>query len=199
MIQLLEKYAPSALPVVSAIMSETSKSHSKVYRCPTEWAQLIKSLASTSPVCSLLHPSESVDSLVHSMMEKDVTTDAVLMHKLQEEVPVIFQLIRSLGYYPKDVLVPLVENLWKKANSPFVSDIDDDHDSSSTLACGVNNDLCYFPALTKVRSRGLYVADKKSNDTICTKRTSKHPALLPGIFTLFCQHGVYSNFTCHSI
>ena len=30
---------------------------------------------------------------------------------------------------------------------------------------------------------------KKSNDSICTKRSSKHCALLPGIFTLFCKHG----------
>ena len=33
-----------------------------IYKCPSEWAQFIKSLASTSPTCALLHPSETVAS-----------------------------------------------------------------------------------------------------------------------------------------
>ena len=81
----------------------------------------------------------------------------------------------------------LIEELWKKSNAPFTTQ---DSGEVYTANSSIDSDLYYFPALPKVRSRCSYVADKKSNDNICTKRTSKHRALLPGIFTLFCQHGM---------
>ena len=79
----------------------------------------MKSLASTSPVCALLHPSDSDASLVCSMREKDITKDAVLMQRLQQEIPIIFGLVRSLAYYPLKILSPLLKELWTKANAPF--------------------------------------------------------------------------------
>ena len=194
MIELLNEYSPSAATIVSSIMSDqetkfSSKSKSNVYRCPSDWANLMKSLASTSPVCALLHPSDSVAKLISSMKEKDITKDAILMQKLQEEIPIVFTLIRSVAYYPQKILIPLLEEMWTKAKAPF--NIEDD--KSDDAAVGSDeyhiDDLSYFPSLPRVRSRGVYVADKKSNDSICTKRSSKHPALLPGIFTLFCEHG----------
>ena len=30
---------------------------------------------------------------------------------------------------------------------------------------------------------------------MCTKHSSKHPSLLPGVFTVFCQHGTKSNYS----
>lgn len=198
MIELLKEHAPSAAMVVSSITSDqetnfASKTRSNIYSCPNEWASLMKSLASTSPVCALLHPSDSVAKLVSSMKEGDITKDAILMQKLQQEIPVIFGLIRSLAYYPQKILTPLLEELWIKANAPF--NLEYCMDKPEILDASVENgechisDLSYFPGLPKIRSRGIYVADKKSNDTICTKRSSRHPALLPGIFTLFCEHG----------
>ena len=145
----------------------------------------MKSLASTSPVCALLHSSDSVAKLVASMKEKDITKDAVLMQKLQE-IPIIFALIRSLAYYPQKIFIPLLEELWIKAKAPFILEdcVDKPEDASvENGECHIDN-LSYFPGLPKIRSRGIYVADKKSNDTICTKRSSRHPALLPGIFIL---------------
>jgi hypothetical protein len=150
----------------------------------------MKSLASTSPVCALLHPSDSVAKLVSSMKEKDITKDAILMQELQQEIPIIFALIRSVAYYPQKLLIPLLEEMWTKAKAPFNVEDDKSEDASIGSQCGeCIDDLSYFPGLPKIRSRAVYVADKKSNDTICTKRSSRHPALLPGIFTLFCEHG----------
>lgn len=196
MIELLNEYAPSAAMVVSSIMSDQDTNFasiikSNMYRCPNDWASLMKSLASTSPVCALLHPSDSVAKLVSSMKEKDITKDAILMQKLQQEIPVIFALIRSLAYYPQKILIPLLEELWIKAKAPFNLEdcVDKPEDASVENSECHFDDLSYFPGLPKIRSRGIYVADKKSNDTICTKRSSRHPALLPGIFTLFCEHG----------
>ena len=148
-------------------------------------------VASTSPVCALLHPSDSVAKLISSMKEKDITKDAILMQKLQEEIPIVFSLIRSVAYYPQKILIPLLEEMWIKAKAPFNLEDDKPDDAAIGSHCGEYHidDLSYFPGLPKIRSRSVYVADKKSNDSICTKRSSKHPALLPGIFTLFCEHG----------
>ena len=39
------------------------------------------------------------------MQSKDISNDSDTMKCLQEEIPILlFQLIRSLEYYPKDVL-----------------------------------------------------------------------------------------------
>jgi len=50
------------------------------------------------------------------------------------------------------------------------------------------HDLEYFPALPIVRSRRDYSFEEVSPN-ICTKRSSRHPSLLPGIFLLHCRHG----------
>ena len=65
MTQLLQNFTPSTIPLVSSIAVEVQskcKQVTTMYKCPSEWAQFIKSLASTSPTCALLHPSETVAS-----------------------------------------------------------------------------------------------------------------------------------------
>ena len=118
----------------------------------------------------------------------------------KRSLAVIFALIRSLAYYPQKILIPLLEELWIKAKAPFNLEdcVDKPEDASVENGACRMDELSYFPGLPKIRSRGIYVADKKFNDTICTKRSSWHPALLPGIFTLFCERGVYSGFGYHS-
>ena len=80
---------------------------------------------------------------------------------------------------PPHQLYPVIYELLKKANAPFnipESQTDDPN-------CAYSDDS-YFPALPMVHGHGSYVAD--------TRGTS-HPTLLPGIFTLFCNHGMVQN------
>ena len=51
--------------------------------------------------------------------------------------------------------------------------------------------LCYFPSLPRVRIRRCFEADTDRKTVVCTKKSSGHPSLLPGIFTIFCPHGLY--------
>ncbi|KAK3608593.1 hypothetical protein CHS0354_042584 [Potamilus streckersoni] len=45
--------------------------------------------------------------------------------------------------------------------------------------------------LPEVCRMGKYQLDgKKENVPFCSKKHGRHPTLLPGIFTVFCQHGV---------
>lgn len=131
--------------------------------------------------------SDSVAKLVSSMKEKDITRDVIPMQKLQEEIPIVFALIRSVAYYPQKIFIPLLEEMWTKAKVPFSLEDDKPDDAAIGSHCGEYHidDLSYFPGHPRIRSRGVYVADKKSNDSICTKRSSKHPALLPEFLFYF--------------
>ena len=115
--------------------------------------------------------------------------ESFTMKCLQEEIPVLFELIRSPGYYPKDVLSSFLNELLNRANSPFPNH-DDRKGCATTKNADVINDnnLAYFPQLPKVRHRGYYRTDKNTSGPVCKQR-SAHPSLLPGVFTLFCQHG----------
>ena len=118
------------------------------------------------------------------MQSKDISNGPDTMKCLQEEIPVLFELIQSLGYYPRDVLSPFLNELLNKAKSPFLND--DRKGCSTTKNADVidNNDLAYFSKLPKVRNRGHYRTDKSNSAPVCKKRSS-HPSLLPGVFTLY--------------
>ena len=50
--------------------------------------------------------------------------------------------------------------------------------------------LCFFPSLPRVRIRRHYEADTERKATICTKKSYGHTSLSPGVFTIFCPHGL---------
>lgn len=53
--------------------------------------------------------------------------------------------------------------------------------------------LAHFPGLDKFRCRGIYDFDKipvKNTEAPCQHFfRGKHKSLLPGIFTIYCEHG----------
>ena len=80
----------------------------------------------------------------------------------------------------------LFMELLERSNAPFV-------EVSSQLTFNsdkVFQDDDYFPALQTGRHRRCYSADTIKSSKICTKRGTAHSTLLPGIFTLFCGHGL---------
>ncbi|KAL2082775.1 hypothetical protein ACEWY4_022593 [Coilia grayii] len=55
----------------------------------------------------------------------------------------------------------------------------------------------YFPNMPLVRDRGIFDADMSREDSRlidCKKMATRHPSLIPGVFTLFCGHGVCLGF-----
>ena len=81
---------------------------------------------------------------------------------------------------------PVLNEIIKKANLPFegceslvpdVMHLPEEHELKS---------LCFLP---RVRIRRCYEADSDSKAPSCTKKSTAHPSLTPGIFTLFCPHG----------
>ena len=162
-----------------------------VFACPTPWSGLLYALAQTSPVCALLHPSENLVDLLCTIESKDITTDVNAMEMLQKEIPLLFSFFRHLKYTHSSILLPIVKTMILKSKAPFALN------SSSTSISSLHSsqpphesELSYFPSLPKVRQRGYYTADKTNpKEKLCTKQSYGHPTLLPGIFTLFCEHG----------
>ena len=118
------------------------------------------------------------------------------MKFLQTTIPVLFQLTRSLGYYPS-LVVPIVKEMITKSQAPFGTIPAVDNSGTSRVgslleSCGTKEveSLCFFPTLSIVRKRRKYKADAAKHPfKVCTKKNAGHPSLLPGVFTLFCHHG----------
>lgn len=191
MLSCLQTHLPCAIAIIKA--STTNHHKDKTILCKSEWSALISVMSSPSPACATIHPSERVSSLLTVMENSDITKDTTSLKVLQEEIPVIFNLIRSLGYYPKEILAPLLSELSRVAFAAFSLLPVENIQTPATLTEENKVDLSYFPSLPQVRVRGVYQADKKASGhgRACRKRSSKHPSLLPGIFTIFCQHGIY--------
>ena len=60
------------------------------------------------------------------------------------------------------------------------------------------NKLSFFPNLPKIRGTHCYSADQRSKGLedidACRKYSWNHPTLTPGIFTIYCPHGVCCGF-----
>ena len=186
---LLAANSPSLLPLLDDIQKQVNLSL-PIVKCPSEWAQFLSALASPSPVCGLVHPSDQLFGILRRI--HNVTRDVSSMSILQKEVPVLFDLLGCVSQIPQS-LSQVIEKLIEKSLAPFGQDMQNADTEVSVYASKSENVLCelsYFPCLPKVRARGLYGIDAHNRRAMrCTKQHSGHPTLLPGIFTIYCPHG----------
>ena len=181
--------APSILPLLQFIKQQIDVSL-PLLSCPPEWSRFICALSCPSPVCAWIHPTEEVFDLLHKISLEDITVNPVLMSNLQQKIPVLFQLLRDVHHLPKRYLTPLFDALIEKSNAPFLSAAGTTEQKEQPEPQSILCDLACFPCLPLVRNRQRYDADCHSCKTPrCTKQSSGHPSLLPGIFTLFRSHG----------
>ena len=184
--ELVATHAPSLLPLMRVLLSQIDTSESLI-QCPKAWSNLISALASLSPVCALIHPSDRVFDVLKKITDSDFTANPLNMEVLQEEFPVLFEVMRDVTHLPKQAMTILISVLIEKANAPFQCA---ESESTSDNEEDPLQEISYFPHLPYIRSCGEYEADKKLRKAAgCTKQSTGHPSLLPGIFTLFCPHG----------
>ena len=162
------------------------------------FSSLLFALASDSAACALIHPSEQAKLIVDALLsDENIVHSPTTMSILQQEIPIIFNIIKSLGSLPPYVKL-VVRQLWAIAQTPF--DAKYDHSSSFSQPVPDNSEiLSCFPSLPIVRERSAYVADalSRSKFFICTKKSSRHVSLLPGIFSLYCEHGNFCTEILH--
>lgn len=103
----------------------------------------------------------------------------------------VYKLVCSINHTPYH-LVELLESLVEKAANSYPE--------STTATSLMDNHLLkdsFFPSLLPLRSRGTYKMDfttNKKGKYECTK-SKGHPSLLPGVFCLFCEHGICLDVT----
>lgn len=189
LVDLLECYAVSLADLIRFL--DCKQGTFGTYKCPVEWSTFLSALASASPVCGLLHPSERAFNLLKKMKTACITHSPTDMECLQQEFPVLFELVRSPKIFPQKLLSPIIDDLIEKSTAPFKPELKADLDVS-LCETSTTQELSFFPALRVHRRRKAYPADGSSgSQAVCTKKSQGHPSLLPGIFTLYCQHGKY--------
>lgn len=165
------------VPVCLEDVSKLRHNHSVIHQTITQG-----NFGKVSEVKDFLNPLKKGNVIL-----EDITVDPVAMQTLQQEMPVLFELLRLLKYVPTKVLSPLIAALIEKSVALFSSGRDH---SVPCVNASKMEPLSFLLQLLSIQSRGTYAVDRtNTTPKICTKRSTGHPTLLPGIFTLFCQHG----------
>ena len=152
---------------------------------PTPIAGLFNTLGRASPMCALLPQLDSLETfycrLIGNGPVEQCPEDMLL---LQQTFPLLFDIVE--GDQLLETLTAFITDLLEKAKSPFSRNgsIPD----AVQLDVHRTNDVEYYPCLPVVRSRGDYCLDD-TTPNICTKRSTRHPSLLPGVFLVHCKHG----------
>jgi len=148
---------------------------------------LFRCVASASPVCSYVYPSDSVHSTIRSLCDTGTKSDAKLLKSLQREAPIFFNILTELmgSCFPEE-FKGLLLFLCDKSMVPFAGAC-----VVSTSDRVSSTSLCSFPNLPELRLRGRFAQDKDGVKTdSCRKFYRGHPRLMPGIFTIYCSHGI---------
>ena len=124
-------------------------------KCPSEWTQFIRALASPSPVCGLVHPSENLFRILQRIPQEDITRDLSCMSILQTELPVLFDLLGCITHFPMQSMSPLLKKMIEKSMAPFAiehsqSELEKTDHISGNVLC----ELSYFLACPKSESVG---------------------------------------------
>jgi hypothetical protein len=150
-------------------------------------AEFLHELSVSSPVCAWLPPDPELTTLVDEIVKgEEIRNDAVKMARLQNLSPVLFRLL-DLPHG----LVSLLPHLLKVSTNTFCLEPPPHIGPAEEIS---SYSLSYFPKLPPVRQRGIYTADASRSVSVCNKTPGRHPTLLPGTFTLFCEHGICYGF-----
>ncbi len=184
--QLITPHSPS----ISSLLA----SWNNVVPCPSNYARLLSSLATASPVCALLPPTPDNLTLMDKLISGyNVRSDPALWSQLQKTVPILFRLIVNLDatHIPEE-LRPVLVDVVKKSKRPF----EVVKPEEEVVFPDMDDSCSFYPHLSRKRSRRLYKADSNRKHSTCSKAYRGHPSLLPGIFTAFCQHGKSVLYAC---
>ena len=194
LVQLIEANAPTLLRLLTKVVNTEMKTKDggTLIPCKKVWKDFIEALSSASPVCALIPPKKEVIDLLNEMQNSDsFKSNPCKLSLLQKEVPTLFKLVENVTHYPTDAIQPVLARLTILSQTPFLSSHGQSEDQKTVISetfTSQEDSLHYFPHLPVLRKRKHYVSDQSRSST-CSKKSSRHPTLLPGIFTLYCQHG----------
>ncbi|XP_065062822.1 uncharacterized protein LOC135689505 isoform X2 [Rhopilema esculentum] len=161
---------------------------------PRELCTFFRCISSNSPVCSYIPPTASFNHLAARLSSGlIIRKDPEALSELQICAPIVYGVIKCLpaASLPQPWITLLEELIVK---SRYVTDFQP-HDTSTSNSF-LSNSLSFFPSWPQLSDRGSYTMDKTKSDTReeCAKTYRGHPNLLPGIFTVYCQHEICYGF-----
>ena len=165
---------------------------------PHTYRELFFELSLNTPICGIFQVAGNeaaieVVQLVASGADIRQCQYQVELKLLQDEVPILASFLLK---FPYDVEIPsdifsLITDMCDLALAPFTC-------PSPFPPPTPENKLSFFPNLPKIRGTHCYSADQwgKGLEDIdaCRKYSSNHLTLTPGIFTIYCPHGVCCGF-----
>lgn len=155
--------------------------------CPKEYQSLLQMISSSSPACAMLPHSAENDQAIKKLLEinDDIGFHPDLLLHIQQNLPLLYEIVKDIGPLESNIQ-KIISAVSKKSKATYDSSEYRDIESFPQ-----KNDIsAFFPLLQTLRDRGLYKADKLRKEAdFCKKDSTRHPTLLPGIFTVFCKHG----------
>ena len=153
----------------------------------------IQCFASESPVCSYFPSNDDFNSHMRALCLTTATGMAIgsninAMTFIQKNAPIIFNILATIQSSP-------LPNVWKilfllLGRISKQSCDKKPHTLPEATVAQKKNTLAYFPNWPVQCSRGSYYQDKsKKNEGPHCKKDKKKTTLLPGLFTIYCEHG----------
>lgn len=185
---MMEEHAP----VVANFISWCNHTYESWYYLPKPIRDMVQCFSTTSPVCSyfpFLHDFFShIDTLIRAETEIGEQTNALMY--IQMMAPIIFNALSTIkGQKLPEVWGALFMHLQEISSATFKQNM---HDLPPMT---VEKSLAFFPEWPLLCKRGTYSADRSKESTDhCNKKIEdekkkKRHSLLPGLFTVYCQHG----------
>ncbi|XP_062381987.1 uncharacterized protein LOC134069870 isoform X2 [Sardina pilchardus] len=171
---------------------------------PEPFCPLLQEVVKATPACALLHPGSEVERLVReisSTPSEEIPHHTDLMRTLAHHCPLLWDLVAACGHFPEEVK-PLLKRMaqvaWLAYDVPPLGEC---------ASVPQQDELSFFPHLPTRRPRGAFLMDRQrredSQEAGCHKSAGHHAALIPGLFTMFCSHGVCYGFSimenCESV
>lgn len=159
--------------------------------CPRLWVPFVEAIGCATPACGFLHQDPELIAALQRFIDSKGRVEANTLAIFENKFPVLHALIISFeGMVSPDVLFPVLNIILEKANDPFSNEgIDSINLDLSKEDAERETRFSHWPSISRKRRRGHYQSDKTKNSKACNKISRGHPSLLPGIFTMFCEHG----------
>ncbi|XP_050406170.1 uncharacterized protein LOC126827514 isoform X2 [Patella vulgata] len=157
-----------------------------------EFLKFVTSIASKSPVCGYIHPTKDVELLMNELISgMEIKSYPDKWKSLHENIPVLFDIMENTSekFAPPE-LRPLLKELLRLSLKPFENCLPCDENEE----CDDAEEMSFFPSLPQIRKKYTYLMDTTKPKKSCSKTYRGHPSLLPGVFTLFCPHGICYGF-----
>ena len=163
---------------------------------PVEYMEFFNELSRCSPVCGTFQVagnSQAMEAIEKVCSGLNIKHPSQLAHLkvIQEHAPVLADVLLKCTYPLSKQFLNFIKLLKLYISAPF------DKEELNYTDVGSASKLSCFPNHPPVREVRNYSCDNKTpcqqNDS-CRKYASHHPTLTPGIFTLYCPHGICYGF-----